>query len=219
MEYVEHHEVKYKDGKVSESRTVYYDAVNEKIGDLISDYAWGPQFGSYHFRDMRANYEDGVKVSADRLWMFRKKSSEDEPVEKTLPREEGQIVGQGFHQFIVYQMERIAQGEVFHVRLVLPSRLGQFKFRIRKRKVEGDILHIRLDIDNWFLRLFAPHVDVQYDVSTRRLRRYKGISNLEDASGRHKKVTINYTYEDVPPGWASPASAFVQPSPLRQVPR
>jgi hypothetical protein len=196
LEYVEYHRVTHTNGKVSESQTVYYDAVNQNIGHLTSEYAFGPQFGSYHFRDIRADYEDGVNVSADRIWLFRKRSAEDDAEEKLLPRENDQIVGQGFHQFIVHNIEEIAQGEVFHVRLVLPSRLDQFKFRIRKRKIKGDTLHIRLEIDNWFLRLFAPHVDAEYDLKTRHLFRYEGISNLEDASGQHKKVTITYTYEE-----------------------
>jgi hypothetical protein len=43
--------------------------------------------------------------------------------------------------------------------------------------------------------MFAPHVDAEYDLKTRRLLRYEGISNLEDNSGKHKKVTITYSYE------------------------
>ena len=195
LEYVEYHTVTHKNGKVSESQTIYYDASNQKIGELTSEYSFGPQFGSYDFRDIRAQYQDGAKVSEDRILLFRKKSPKDDLDEKYLSKEVDQIVGQGFHQFIMHNLERIAQGEVIHIRLVLPSRLDQYKFRIRKRKVDGDTLYIRLEIDNWLLRLFAPHVDAEYDQKNRRLLRYEGISNLEDASGKHKKVTITYSYE------------------------
>lgn len=195
LEYVEYHTVTHKNGKVSESQTIYYDANNNKIGELISEYSFGPQFGSYDFRDIRAQHQDGAKVSQDRIWLFRKKRPEDKIDEKYLSKEADQIVGQGFHQFIVHNLERIAQGEVFHIQLVLPSRLDQYEFRIRKRKINGDTLYIRLEIDNWLLRMFAPHVDAEYDLKTRHLLRYEGISNLEDASGKHKKVTITYSYE------------------------
>jgi hypothetical protein len=195
LEYVEYHTVKYENGRVSGSQTVYYDANNNKIGELISEYSFGPQFGSYDFRDIRAQHQDGAKVAPDRIWLFRKQSPEDDIDEKYLPKEADQIVGQGFHQFIIYNLERIAQGEVFHIRLVLPSRLDQYEFRIRKRKIKGDTLYIRLEIDNWLLRLIAPHVDVEYDLRTRHLLRYEGVSNLEDTSGKHKQVTITYSYE------------------------
>jgi len=195
LEYVEYHTVKHKNGKVSESQTIYYDPNSKKIGALISDYSYGPRLGSYTFRDIRGQYEDGAKVTADQIWLFRKKSPEADIEEKYLPRKENQIVGQGFHQFILENLESIARGRIFHVLLVLPSRLDHFEFRIRTRKIEGDTVYIRLEIDNWFLRLFAPHVDADYSLQTRRLLRYQGISNLTDASGKHKEVTITYSYE------------------------
>ena len=195
LEYAEYHTVKYINGKVSESQTIYYDANNNKIAELISEYSFGPQFGSYDFRDIRAQYQDGAKVAPDRIWLFRKQSPKDDIEGQYLAKENDQIVGQGFHQFIVHNLEQIAQGEVFQIRLVLPSRLDQYEFRIRKRKIEGDTLFIRLEVDNWLLRPFAPHVDVDYDLKKRHLLRYEGISNLEDTSGKHKKVTITYSYE------------------------
>jgi hypothetical protein len=134
-------------------------------------------------------------VASDRIWLFRKLSPENEFEEKYILKEANQIVGQGFHQFILHNLEKIAQGEIFQIRLVLPSRLDQYEFRISKREINGDTLGIRLEIDNWLLRLFAPHVDVEYDLRTRRLLRYEGISNLEDTSGKHKKVFITYSYE------------------------
>jgi hypothetical protein len=196
LEYVEYHTVTHLNGKVSASHTAYYDANNNKIGELISEYSFGPQFGSYEFSDIRAQYQDGAKVAQDRIWLFRKKSLEYDIEEKYLPKEANQIVGQGFHQFIVHNLEQIAQGQVFQVRLVLPSRLDQYEFRIRKRKINGDTLYIRLEVDNWLLRLLAPHVDVEYNLKTRHLLRYEGISNLEDTSGKNKKVFITYSYEN-----------------------
>ena len=195
VEYLEYHTVTHKNGKVSESQTLYFDANNNKIGELISEYSFGPQFGSYDFRDIRAQYQDGAKVSVDRIWLFRKKSPEADIEDTYISKDDNQIVGQGFHQFIVNNLEQIAQGEIFQVRLVLPSRLDQYEFRIRKKKIEGDTIFIRLEVENWLLRIFAPHIDVDYDLKNRHLLRYEGISNLEDASGKHKKVFITYSYE------------------------
>jgi hypothetical protein len=195
VEYVEYHTVTHRNGKVSESQTLYYDADNNKIGELISEYSFGPQFGSYDFTDIRAQYQDGAKVAVDRIWLYRKKSPEDDIEDRYISKEDNQIVGQGFHQFLVHNLEQIAQGEIFQVRLVLPSRLDQYEFRIRKKKIEGDTIFIRLEVENWLLRIFAPHIDVDYDLKNRHLLRYVGISNLEDASGEHKKVFITYSYE------------------------
>jgi hypothetical protein len=195
LEYIEHHYLEYENGKISESRTIYYDPHNQKIGHLISEYSQGPQFGSYDFIDFRAEYQDGAKVTTRGIQIFKKEGSEEDAEETYLPRDTGQIVGQGIHHFIVDNLEAIASGEIIQVKMVLPSRLDQYDFRIRKRTLEGDTLYVRLEIDNWFLRLFAPHMDCEYDMKTRRLLRYEGISNLTDASGKHAEVVITYSYE------------------------
>jgi hypothetical protein len=195
LQYLERHSVRYADGDVIESKTVYLDESNRKIGDLISDYEQGSQYGSYIFRDLRANYKDGARVETDRIMVFRK-SDPQEPLKKNaLQRTANQIVGQGFNHFISENLEAIMAGQILHVRLVLPSRLNQYDFRIRGLKVENDTAYVRLEIDNWFLRLLAPHVDAEYCAITGRLLRYEGISNLTDGSGKHKKVVITYDYE------------------------
>ena len=193
-EYTERHEVIYKEGKVIRSKTTYLDPSNRIIGDLVTEYMPDPRLCSYDFRDMRAKYADGVRVEGQRMRLFRKQNPPDEVELAYLPLTKDQIVGQGFHHFIVLNLEAIASGKVFHVKLVMPSRLKQYKFRIRKLDLDEGILSIRLEIDNWFLRLFAPHVDAEYDLKKRHLLRYDGISNLSDASGAYKKVVITYTY-------------------------
>jgi hypothetical protein len=153
-----------------------------------------PRVCSYDFRDLRDEYEDGVRVEGDRLRLFRTKNPQAETETAYLPLTENQIIGQGFHHFIVNNLEAIASGEVFHVKLVMPAKLDQYSFRIRKNKLDKDILYVRLEIDNWLLRFFAPHVDAEYDMGTKRLLRYKGISNISDESGALIKVVITYMY-------------------------
>lgn len=196
LQYIELHTVTYEKGRVIRSLTTYIDSRNNVIGELVSEYLPNPQFNNYTFKDIRARYEDGVKVSGEQLFLYRKESPEKDAESAQLSKQANQIVGQGFHHFLKLNLEDIAGGKVFHIQLVMPSRLNQYSFRIRKQKLQGQILHVRLEGENWFMRLFAPHVDCEYDLGTRRLMRYVGISNLENASGLHKQVDISYTYGD-----------------------
>jgi hypothetical protein len=194
--YIEQHRVVYRHGAVAESRTLYLDDRDRTIGELVSDYSQGVRFGSYEFVDKRADYRDGARVLDDAIVVFRDEAADDADVEKAvLSRSSDQIVGQGFHQFIRANLAAIVDGEVFHVQMVLPSRLDQYDFRIRRVKEEGNKVTVRLEIDNWLLRIFAPDVEAVYDVETRRLLRYEGVSNLANASGDPQKVTITYSYE------------------------
>ena len=51
-----------------------------------------------------------------------------------------------------------------------------------------------MEFSSWILRLLAPTLEVDYDRATRRLLRYRGPSNLADASGNNPEVEIAYTY-------------------------
>jgi len=195
LEYIEKHDIVHEGNSVLTSHTTYVGPNESVIGYLDSEYSPLPQDCSYIFKDLRRQYEDGVRLKEDRICLFRKKAPEVKEETLCLPKEKNQIIGQGFHHFIRSQLESIAEGEVFHVKLVLPSRLDQADFRILKKKMEGNALFIRLEVDNWLIRLFAPSMDVVYDIGSGRLLSYEGISNVADASGRFKKVKINYSYK------------------------
>jgi hypothetical protein len=50
-------------------------------------------------------------------------------------------------------------------------------------------------MENWFLKLFAPHLDAEYDLRLKRLLRYDGISMIADSKGKNAQVSISYEYE------------------------
>jgi hypothetical protein len=181
LEYIEHHRLRHDGGRTIAIRTVFLDASFQKIGELVSDFSHGPQFGSYEFTDSRAQYADGAKVTADRITLYCRRSPGGDMETKSLPMTTDQLVGQGFNQFIVTRLDALARGEEFRMK--------------RKSKIEGDVLHIRVEMANWLLKLFAPHMDAEYDLKTQRLLRYDGISMVEDTSGKNAQVSITYEYE------------------------
>jgi len=83
---------------------------------------------------------------------------------KSLPLAADQIVGQGFNQFIVTRLDALARGEEFQMKLVLPSKLEQYAVSIHKSGIEGNVLHIRVEMATWFLTLFAPQMNAEYDL-------------------------------------------------------
>jgi len=170
LEYIERHDIVHEGNSVLTSHTTYVGPNKSVIGYLNSEYAPLPQFCSYIFKDLRRQYEDGVRLKEDRVCLFRKVVPEVEEETLCLPKEEKQIIGQGFHHFIRSHLDSIAEGKVFHVKLVLPSRLDQAGFRILKKKTEGNSIWIRLEIDNWLIRFFAPFMDVLYDRESGRLQ-------------------------------------------------
>ena len=194
--YLEEHIVRYENDQITALNTIYYDADLKKIGEQASDFSHGPQFGSYDFKDLRLQYHDGARVLSDQILIYCKETPQADTQKKYLQRESDQIVGQGFHQFILTHLDALMQGDVFSAKLVLPAQMDQFDIRIYKSKIEDGRLRIRIELDNWFLRLFTPHVEAEYDLDTRRLMSYRGVSMIADASGKTVPVTVSYDYSE-----------------------
>jgi hypothetical protein len=196
LEYVEKHVLIYRGGRMIGVETAYYDPEQKKIGQFLSDLSGVPHQGSYRFSDDRLRYMDGARVNADEIVIFRQDDPDREMRSKALKRETEQIVGQGINQFIVENMAALSRGEDLYAKLVLPAQMNQFDVSIRKYKQIGRRLVVRLEIDNWLLKLFTPHVEMEYDLDSRRLLRYEGISMIADVSGQCKPVSIRYEYAE-----------------------
>jgi hypothetical protein len=72
-----------------------------------------------------------------------------------------------------------------------------YTFRIRRlgsATFKPDAVTFALEADNWLLRLLAPKLEVQYDLTTRRLISYRGPSNLLSDNRTVQNVTITYRY-------------------------
>ena len=194
LEFIEEHRVKYRNGQIASLETTYFDTDYNKIGEIRSDFTAGSRFGSYEFKDDRLAYADGAKVFADQIMVYSQNAPQEKVKKKHLKRDSDQILGQGFHPFIQENFESLLRGKVFRVKLVLPSQMDQFRVRIRPINEKDGRLTLRIDLDNWFLRLLAPEIEAEYEIGTRRLVAYRGISAISNTSGKNVPVTISYSY-------------------------
>jgi hypothetical protein len=192
--FYEEHTVRYENGRIVAMNSVYYDADLKKIGELVSDFAQGSQVGNYDFKDERRLYNDGAIVMSEKILIYRKKNPQADMQRKFLQRESDQIVGQGFHLFILDNIDALKKGQVINAKLVLPAQMDQFNVRVYKKNLQEGRLRVRIEMDNWFLRLFAPHVDADYDIHTRRLLSYQGVSVVAGESGKSVPVSVFYSY-------------------------
>jgi hypothetical protein len=188
--YREHHEVTETDGKPQRALTVYYDHAGKEIGRLSSNFEHSPYAPAYRFTDERTGKQESAAVSGARLELAY------QGAQKTLavPGDQLLIVGQGLHHFARQNLERLAR-ETVTVRFAVPSRLDTYVFRIRPlTPPKPGVVRLRIEIDSWLLRQLAPHLEVDYELATRRLLQYRGVSNLEAPDGSTQKVVIRYSY-------------------------
>ena len=196
--YLEEHLITYQDGRIAAIQTNFYDAHRLKIAKQVSDFYHGAQFGSYDFVDNSHQYSEGARVLSDRILLYLQKSPGSKKLEKYIPKISDQIVGQGFYQYVADNLDYLARGQSLSAKLVLPAQMGQFNVQISKRSKQGNRIQLAVKLKNWFLRLFAPNIEIEYDLNTRRLLRYRGISLVSNDDGKDFEVVTTYDYSQTP---------------------
>lgn len=188
--YIERHNGRYKKGRIQHSVNEYFDTNNRKIAELVSDYSKSLEMPTYVFRDLRTGYSEGLRLEGGKYYIFKKYSGKSE--DKVLVGNKNNVFScQGWHYYILNNLKKFANNEL-RLKLVIPSRLDIYNFKIRQLDVSSNIAHLRLEFDSWIFRLFAPNLDLYYDTKNRRLVKYYGPSNIESKDGEVQNVHIFY---------------------------
>jgi hypothetical protein len=191
--YREKHEVRYENGRVQHSLTSYIDSSGREFARLESDYRLSIMMPTYVFSDSRRNHREGLRFEGGRYYIFDEDSGEAEKT-KILNDETNVYSCQGWHYYLVNNLDKLEGGDALEVRLIFPNRLQPYTFKILSLGSEGDTIRVKVRIANWLLSLFVPHLEVVYDKKKKELIEYHGVSNIVDAEGKLQKVHITYKY-------------------------
>jgi len=192
--YTEKHTVTRENGVTKRSETIYYDKTrNTKIATLISDYSKSISLPTYEFVDLRTGYREGLRFTGGTYVVYYKRPDEAEK-SKVLSQEDGVFSCQGWHYYLIDNLAVLEKRDIA-LKLVLPSELDFYSFKIEKVKSTGDQVVANLELSNWLLSFFAPKLKLVYDKKERKLIGYKGISNILDKEGERQEVSIAYAYE------------------------
>ena len=189
--YREQHRETYRAGRLHKALSLYYDAKGRLIGRLASDYSRRNFAPNYRFTDIRRGVMRAARLDGNNLVL-----SDGKRV-KALRHRGGAplVVGQGLNRYVHAHLPQLSKGKVGKVRFAIPSRFSTYGFRVRSvARPRPGVLRLRIEVDSWLLRLIAPTIEVDYQLSTRRLLAYRGPSNLADKDGDTMQVRIRYDY-------------------------
>jgi hypothetical protein len=205
--YVEEHTLIYgADHRLARVETVYRrpGPDGKEIARLDSDFSKyaGGYLPAYHFVDLRTQRENGlnwltpIPATPDGeglIEMFRKKAADDSIKKETMKVKAGMVTGEGIFFYILDRLQEISSSDGAKVRILLPARLDDVGLRIRlKEKAKAGT--IKIDIDNWFLRIFVPSIEVDYDPVEKRILEYRGVSVINSDEDKVQEVKVHFTY-------------------------
>lgn len=196
--YEEEHRVEFDaSGSPLRARTLYKDLEANPIAVLESDFKNSLTAPDYVFKDFVRDSEHGVRWQNQQLVLFSKAASKDEVstiLKQAFDSSTLLVGGQGLHYYLAKHLDQLKPNEITKVALLIPASLDVYQFRM---KIEGQSTHekhLHLDIDNFFLRIFAPSLKLSYAKESKNLNKYFGLSNILTPEGELQSVTIDYEY-------------------------
>jgi hypothetical protein len=197
--YTENHTQVWNQGKHISSELIYKDRENHVFAKKQVDYSSNPMIPDFSLEDYRTGYYESLKKS-DKVALLKFRPNQKTALkDSTVPLKPISVAEGGFHYFIQSHFETLMQGKAQHADFIIPNALGNFKcFVIKVKESEINsrpVVTFRMTLSNWFYRIFVDDIHVTYDVQSRRLIYYEGISNIEDESkSRNYRVRIHFNY-------------------------
>lgn len=154
-------------------------------------YAPSPLAPTFRFTDARLGYQEGLRWRDGRpeLWT----SGRDGERAQTLANRPDLVADAGFDVFIRSRWPQLSAGERQSLRFAVPSRLASYGFNLRRsaavRYREQPAQTFRLGLDG-LAGLVAPEIEVTYSRDSRRLLRFRGLSNILDDAGEKALETL-----------------------------
>jgi len=108
------------------------------------------------------------------------------------------VIDAGFDQYIRANWDELVAGNRLEFQFPLASRSSMVSLQVKssacRYQSETDQC-FTLEPSNWFYRMLSSPIELGYDPGQVRLTRYRGLSNINDASGKGMVVDIRYRYQ------------------------
>lgn len=192
LRYREHHLIEHS-AAGRRSVTVYRDAAGQEIGRMEANFARSPFAPEVRMVDLRFDIEEVVRREGDRVHLSHRQGSKTKVRRVEVRPGRDLVIGPGFDEFVRARWARLLAGERVHCDIAVASRQQVYGFRIeRAPSRDPRVARFVANPDNALLRLFAPALTLEYDVATRQLVTYDGLSNIVDHRDRPQEVVIRY---------------------------
>lgn len=196
--YKEMHIVTYENGILKFSDTIYSDPQGATLARLSNDYSKSISLPEHLMQDVLHKNKHGLRYLKESPIMFNQdENSKEESKKIDLSDYKGKLVvgGQGLHYYLVKNFEEILKKKTLKLKFVIPGRLDAYDFYLKIVGQSENKIFIEVEIDNWFLKLFAPKLKMTYDLGKKRLLNYSGLSNIRNPDKEIMNVDIEYFYE------------------------
>lgn len=153
------------------------------------------QAPDFDLTDARVGYREGVRrIGGQREVYVQRTAAQPEQSDPLRLPADG-VIDTGFDVFAQAHWQALVRGDTLRFAFLVPSRRTFYAFKVGKIDLPAappGSVTFRMSSSSW-LAFLLPHIDISYDLSTRQLVRYEGLSNVRDVN-TGKNYRVHYEY-------------------------
>lgn len=189
--YREQHWLRHRDGRPLERLTLYRCPDGTAFARKRVDYRRSRLSPEFELTDARSGYREGLRRRDGRTTLYFREHAGAPESARLLAAAE-LVADAGFDEFIRRHWAQLAAGQRLPLDFAVPARLRSLGFTVQRsgapRTLAGEsAITFRLALGG-MLRWIAPHIEVSYGETSRRLLRFEGLANLRDEGGASQWV-------------------------------
>jgi len=184
--YKEQHWVRFNQLAPVERMVIYRCMDGTAFARKRVNYLPSAQAPAFEFIDVRKGFIEGLRYKQNLAALWYR--TPDTTAEKNaLLAAQNLVADAGFNEFIKINWMKLRAGNVLPLRFAVPTRLQAYKFNLRQTGesqfagVAAVTYQMKL---SGLLSLISDPIEVTYDKASRRLLRFRGLSNLRDDAGQ-----------------------------------
>lgn len=193
--YTEVHQPTYENGKEVASTIRYYAPDGAEIGKKTLDYRADPYVPKFRFDLPDEGYAEAIVSNGETVELLKISGKGKPEKRKSLKREGATGADSGFNHVVQDNLGKLMKGEALQFRFMIAGQLDSYRFKIRKTgdtTFEGrPAVKLIAEADS-LLRFVAPDLTLVYDIESKRLVEYKGVSNIHGSDGKAYNARIVY---------------------------
>jgi hypothetical protein len=159
---------------------------------------------SFQMDDYRNGYMEGSEMTAEgMIKVFYRESKDAELISTVLNVPEPAVVDGGFNYFLKINWDKICSGQKVKFHFVAPEKQDYYSFRLAKEKeiifLDRKAMVCKMEPENFILRQLVDPIMITYDIQTKRMLQYEGISNIRKSSTNDERYVVKIVYPNFGP--------------------
>jgi hypothetical protein len=209
--YREDHTLTMKDGQPIERTTLYYDADNQLFAEKNNRYrsqfnnpdsnnadsnnadSDNPATPDFMLTDDRYGYSESMEQDGKR-WRVEYKEPEESGNKILSKPDYTPVIDAGFDEFVRAHWNDLMEGDTVNFSFAVPSRLEWIDFRLIPLAQKDGTLTVEMRLKSRWIAWLLDPVFLSYDIKSKRLLTYRGLTNIRTIDGDGIKAEIRYEY-------------------------